>query len=281
MIRLLLLFVFSMSVVSYGQFVDDFNRSQAKREKDRAKGPWGSNRRDAIWSHSQSHYRGLGWFINPGVTYMLGNSADDDNRPYNLTPTGLPGYYLEAGMEHLFKKQQKAVHYFDWGLGVKHFGGQEKYSIEGVSQATRGQFNFGSAFLRAGIHNVWQLNMYNFIDQSIGFNLDYRIYGGNDDENYLSPLASNNQNKLVMQLHYQLGFGYKVRDGFFIVPTVQTPILTLVDFDDFNPSHHWFNSRYQPLIFTIKFAWLFPKKGCPPVDGMDDDEQRNNNYLNQ
>lgn len=275
--RIYFIALFLFSFVASAQFVDEFNRNQSKRENQT---PFGKNRRDAIWSHSLSQHRGLGWFINPGVTYMLGNSADDENRNYELTPSGLPGYYVEVGMEHLFKKAQKIVHYFDWGLGVKHFGGQEKFSVENV-QPTRGQFNFGSAFLRAGIHNVWQLSMFNFIDQSIGFNVDYRIYGGNQDPNYAPPLASVNQEKLVAQLHYQFGFGYKVRDGFFIVPTLQTPILTVVSFADFNPSHHWFNSRYQPMIFTLKFAWLFPKKGCPPVDGMEDDEQRNNNYLNQ
>lgn len=278
--KLLSLLVFTAVCFTVNaQFVDEFNRNQARRNS-KNENPFGKNRRDAIWSHSQSQHRGLGWFINPGVTYMLGNSADDENRTYDLTPSGLPGYYVEAGMEHLFKKDQKIAHYFDWGLGVKHFAGQEKYSIEGTDP-TRGQFNLGNAFARAGIHNVWQLSMYNFIDQSIGFNLDYRIYGGNQDENYLSPLGSVNQGKLVAQLHYYFGFGYKVDDGFFIVPGVQTPIFTAVSFDGFNPSHHWFNSRYQPFIFTLKFAWLFPKKGCPPVDGMDDDEQRNNNYLNQ
>lgn len=264
--RLFLLLVVGISVNSFSQFVDDFNKSQDKREKDREKSPFGKNRRDAIWSHSQSQHRGLGWFINPGVTYMFGNSANDENRSYDLTPTGLPGYYVEAGMEHLFRKDQKIVHYFDWGLGVKHFGGQEKYSEEGI-QPTRGQFNFGSVFLRADIHNVWQLSMFNFIDQSLGFNIDYRIYGGKDDANYASPVASTNQSKLVAQLHYTFGFGYKVDDGFFIVPSFQTPIVTLLQFAGMNPSHHWFNSRYQPMIFTLKFAWLFPKKGCTPVEG--------------
>lgn len=278
--RFLFAILVGSATLSSAQFVDDFNKSQSKREKDREKSPFGKNRRDAIWSHSQSHYRGFGWYVNPGLTYMAGNSADDANRSYNLTPSGLPGYYVEVGLEHLFKKAQKIVHYFDYGIGIKHFGGQEKFSIEG-QQPTRGQFNFGNVFLRAGIHNVWQLNMYNFIDQSIGFNVDYRIYGGNPDDNYGSIAAPVNQSKLVAQFHYTFGFGYKVKDGFFIVPSVQTPILTLVQFDDFNPGHHWFNSRYQPLIFTLKFAWLFPKKGCPPVEGMEDDEQRNNNYLNQ
>jgi hypothetical protein len=278
--RLILVLVLSCSSLAFGQFVDDFNKSQSKRDKERQGSPFGSNRRDAIWSSSQSHYRGLGWFINPGLTYMMGNSADDEGRSYDLTPSGLPGYYVEAGMEHLFLKQQKVFHYVDWGLGVKHFSGQEKYSDDAI-EPTRGQFSLGNAFARAGIHNVWQLSMYNFIDQSIGFNVDYRIYGGNEDENYLSPIAPENQGKLVAQLHYQFGFGYKVRDGFFIVPTFQTPIVTLFNFAGMNPSHHWFNSRYQPMIFTLKFAWLLPKKGCPPVDGMEDDEDRNNNYLNQ
>lgn len=281
---LFFLLIFTLSAASFSQFVGEFNKAQDKREKDRKESPFGENRRDAIWSHSQSHYRGLGWFINPGLTYMLGNNPDDEGRSYDLTATGLPGYYVEAGMEHLFKKAQKVVHYFDWGIGLKHFSGQEKYSDNDGSNPTRGQFNLGNVFARADIHNVWQINMFNFLDQSLGFNVDYRIYGGNDDEDYASPIAPDNQGKFVAQLHYSMGFGFKVRDGFFVVPSFQTPILSFLNLGKqggFNPSHYWFNSRYQPMIFTLKFAWLFPKKGCPPVDGMKDDEDRNNNFLNQ
>jgi len=280
--NLFFLLIITFSSASFSQFVGEFNKAQSKREKEREGSPFGKNRRDAIWSHSLSKYREIGWFINPGLTYMLGNNADDEGRSYDLTASGLPGYYLEVGMEHLFKKPQKIVHYFDWGLGVKHFAGQERYSVDGSStNATRGQFNLGNVFARADIHNVWQLSMFNFIDQSLGFNIDYRIYGGKDDANYGSPIASDNQSKLVAQFHYTAGFGFKVRDGFFVVPSVQIPFLTLFQFNGLNPSHKWFNSRYEPMIFTLKFAWLFPKKGCPPVDGMDDDKDRNNNYLNQ
>lgn len=238
-----------------------------KRRNDRRSGKhFGSNRRDAIYSHSNSHYRPIGWHASLGLTYMVGNSANDNGQEYNLTPSGLPGYYLEGGMEHIFKQIKKAFHYVDWGIGVKHYGGIEKYELDPV--VDRGAFNFGSAFARADIHNVWQLSKYNFIDQSLGFNIDYRIYGGKDKQaegNYLSPLPSDNQTKLVGQLHYSIGFGYKVKDGLFFVPTIQTPVLTFLDFNDFNPSHKWFNSRYQPVIFTVKMAWLWPKKGCPKV----------------
>jgi len=255
--------IYLLPLTSDAQIGEGIERRHNQRNNSKH---FGSNRRDAIYSHSNSHYRPLGWHVNLGLTYMLGNSANDDGQEYNLNPTGLPGYYLEGGMEHLFKKIRKTVHYFDWGLGVKHFAGQELYELESLRD--RGTFNFGSAFARAGIHNVWQLSKYNFIDQSIGVNVDYRIYGGKDNQaegKYLSPLASNNQSRLVAQLHYTFGFGIKVKDGLFFVPTFQTPVLTLVDWNGFNPSHKWFNSRYQPLIFSLKMAWLLPKSGCPKV----------------
>ena len=198
---------------------------------------------------------------------MLGNSGQDGSN-YTLTPSGLPGYHLEVGLEHLFKKARKVFHYFDYGIGMKHFGGVEKYKSDDGT-VDRGTFNFGSIFARAGIHNVWQLNLYNFIDQSIGFNFDYRLYGGKDavaDKGTYAPAAaSNNEGKMVMGLNYMIGWGIKVRDGFFIIPTLQMPIMKFVSWQGFNPSHTWFNSRYEPMIFSIRFGWLFPKKGCPPV----------------
>lgn len=255
-----LLLTVTYSTAQIGSEIENRDRKRRNDSPFSDKKNWG----EAIWSEHASSYKPLGWYINPGVTYMFGNSAQDESDAYDLTPSGLPGYYLEAGMEHLFKNYGKVVHYFDWGIGVKHFGGQEKTKTA-AGDVSRGQFNFGNVFARASIHNVWQLTRYNFIDQSLGINFDYRIYGGKEDADYTPPAGYDNQRPMVLQLNYQFGWGIKVRDGFFIVPTVQTPILTAVDWNGFNPSHKWFNSRYQPAIFTIKFAWLFRKKGCPKV----------------
>jgi hypothetical protein len=270
-VGIILMSVFALQ--AQAQFGSDFEKRNSKKKKDN---PFSESKNWGwlVWSENASHYRPLGWHVDLGLTYMAGNNSNDDGQEYNLTSNGLPGYYLEGGMEHLFRKKNKLFHYFDWGLGVKHFGGQETYELGEFKD--RGSFNFGSAFLRAGIHNVWQITKYNFIDQSIGFNIDYRIYGGKDKQaegDYLSPLPSVNQDKLVGQLHYSLGFGIKMKDGFFMVPTVQTPVLTFLNFTDFNPSHYWFNSRYQPLIFTIKVAWLLPKSGCPSVFSVDGKRQ--------
>jgi hypothetical protein len=251
------------------------------RDRKRKSGsPFGKNRRDAIYSHSNSQYRPFGWFINPGLTYMVGNSAEDESENYDLTPSGLPGYYVEGGFAFLMKKSRKAIHYFDVGLGVKHFGGQEKMTDQ-LGNKSRGQFNFGNAFFRGAAHNCWQLSMFNFIDQSIGVNVDYRIYGGKEDADYSPPAGYQNEGKLVAQLNYSIGWGLKVRDGFFIIPTIQTPILTAVSWNGFNPSHSWFNSRYQPTIFTIKFGWLFRKKGCPKVYDNGEGKKQSDQYQMQ
>ena len=260
---ILLLTIFLASTFTYAQIGADIE----KRDRQRNSGKmWSKNRRDAIYSHSNSNYRPFGWFINPGATYMIGNSADDPNDgSYNLTPSGLPGYYVEGGLAFLMKKANKAVHYFDIALGVDHFGGMEKYD-DGTNKQ-RGTFNFGTAFFRGGIHNCWQLNMYNFIDQSLGVNFNYRIYGGRGDDDYGFGLDPN-PSRMMLQLHYSFGWGIKVRDGFFIIPTIQTPVVSFLPWDGANPGLEWFSSKYQPTILTIKFGWLFPKKGCNvPNDG--------------
>lgn len=248
------------SSITYSQIGNGIENRDRKRKSG---SPFGKNRRDAIYSHSNSNYRPFGWYINPGATYMLGNSAEDpSDGSYNLTPSGLPGYYLEGGLAFLMKKIRKTIHYFDVGLGIKHFGGTEKFKSPTITE--RGHFNFGSVFLRAAAHNCWQLSMHNFIDQSIGVNFDYRIYGGKGDNTYSNGLDPNT-NKMALQLNYSFGWGIKIRDGFFVIPTVQTPIVSFLPFNGINPGLEWFQSRYQPLIFTVKVGWLFRKKGCPKV----------------
>ncbi len=254
------------SALAQGQILDDFNKRQKKRN---SKSPFSqSDRVNAIYSETYSHYVARGWHASVGLTYLLGHTNEDDNTNFNLTPGGLPGYYVEGGLAHLFKKRHKVFHYFDYGLGLKHYGGFEKYT-DSAGNAIRGTFNFGSVLARIDLHSVWQLSKWNWIDQSLGLNIDYRIYGGNVDADYVTPAATDFQEKLVGQLHYSIGWGYKPRDGLFIIPTVQTPVLTLLNFRDFDPGTRWFSSKYQPLIFTIKIGVLFPKKGCPKVFSRD------------
>jgi hypothetical protein len=259
------------------QELDGIARRHQKRQ---SKSPFssGGDRGAAIYSHSRSHYKPFGWHITPGLTYMVGNTKEDKDKAFNLTPSGTPGYYLEIGLAHIFKQRKKVFHYFDYGIGIKHFGGAEKYTDD-LGTRLKGNFNFGAAFARIDIHSVIQISRWNFIDQSLGFNFDYTVYGGNQ-ANYGSPLAQEFQEKMLAQLHYSLGWGIKPRDGFFIIPYVKTPILTAYNWRNLNPGHRWYSSKYQPLIFGVKLGWLFVKKGCPPVYDNGEGKKQSEGYQN-
>ena len=260
--NIVFLLVFVVGFTANAQIVDGINKRKNKRD---SQSPFskGGDRGAAIYSHSRSHFRPFGWHLTPGLTYMVGNTKEDSDRPFDLKPSGTPGYYLEIGLAHIFKRQKKVFHYFDYGIGIKHFGGKEKYQVEG-QEDIKGNFNFGAAFGRLDIHSVWQLSRWNFIDQSLGFNLDYTVYGGKQ-ENYGSPVVQDFQQKFLAQLHYSIGWGIKPRDGFFIVPNIKTPVLTAWNWRNINPGHRWFSSKYQPLIFGVKIGWLFVKRECPAV----------------
>ncbi|MGV6860845.1 MAG: hypothetical protein ACWA41_03685 [Putridiphycobacter sp.] len=259
------------------QILDGIEKRNRQRN---SKNPFSSGDRGAaIYSHSRSHFRPFGWHVTPGLTYMAGNTNADKDRTFNLTPSGTPGYYLEIGLAHIFKQKKKVFHYFDYGIGIKHFGGAEKYTDESNNKV-KGNFNFGAAFARIDIHSVIQLSKWNFIDQSIGFNFDYTVYGGKQ-ENYGSPLAQEYQEKMLAQLHFSIGWGIKPRDGFFIIPYAKTPFLTGYNWRNFNPGHRWFSSKYQPLIFGVKIGWLFVKRGCPKVYDNGEGQNQSDGYQNR
>jgi len=259
---LLLITIVLMAFTSSAQIVSGINKRKNKRDSGTPFSK-GGDRGAAIYSHSRSHFRPFGWHVTPGATYMVGNTKEDKDRAFDLKPSGTPGYYLEVGLAHVFKQRKKVFHYFDYGIGIKHFGGQEKYIYENGDKI-KGNFNFGAAFARIDLHSVIQLSRWNFIDQSLGFNFDYTVYGGKQ-ENYGSPLAQEYQEKMLAQLHYSIGWGIKPRDGFFIIPYLKTPVLTGFSWRNMNPGHRWFTSKYQPVIFGVKLGWLFVKRECPAV----------------
>ena len=74
----------------------------------------------------------------------------------------------------------------------------------------------------------------------------------------------------------------KFKKKFFIIPTIESPFLTLKKWEQGKSSYGVFNSRYRPLIFKIRFIWLkTPGKGdCPPVLTNPEDKARyERNYM--
>ncbi|MFA5574952.1 MAG: hypothetical protein WC994_07855 [Brumimicrobium sp.] len=203
------------------------------------------------------------------------------------------GAFAEIGMIHITKHPRKYIHYYDWGIGFKLFGGGENTTVDsyqndnliGTREGT-GEFYLGYLYGRFDVHSVYQINPHLFLDNALGVNVDYAIIPGNTA--YTGAVLTYDQHfqgDIVAQLHYSFGLGIKpwADKGFFMIPSVEIPVFGMYEWNRGTPELHWFSSKYFPAQLRLKFVWLF-KKGpnwCPPVETNEMDRQRANEYQNR
>lgn len=231
---------------------------------------------------------------------------------YTFDPKGKIGAYAEIGMFHFPKRflkikisDKKSIvlnSYYDWGVGFKYFRGAENIGMNFIDAtgnetgSAEESYNFsnGHIYGRFSVHkNIYfkpkkrkeKLNF--FLDNSVGFNVDYRVLKTTDEYNLFSITNDQQYSKpLHIQLHYGLGFGFSPRRGMFIIPGVRLPILgyqTTVplagqsgkgDSSFGKPSMYWYSSRYWPIMFNVKFMFSFVKKSKGCKTGITNDQDK-------
>lgn len=226
-----------------------------------------------LYNLNSSKFLNKGWHVSPGVTYMFPASATrketrlltstDSLYSGEFNASGKLGLYLEFGRHH-FTDVLLVMDYFDYGIGFKGLRGQEEFSgsifndslNQTVPAENKGFFSdsYLTGFFNAS--KITQIGDYSFIQNSLGLNVDYRILEKREFEGNADHFIQSFPDKLQFQLHYKLGFGYKLENGLFIIPTLETPILTFVEFDDGKSTFQYFSSRYRPIIFTLRFLWF-------------------------
>lgn len=234
-----------------------------------------------LYNLSDTRWLNKGWHFAPGATYVLPTKfnrheerlvLNDDGQvdtlfSGNMSQKGKFGVYLEAGRHHLTDKVY-LIHDIDYGLGFKWFRGQENFEgimmnpIDSTSfqTANTGLFSEGYVSANFNVNNIIQISDKQFIMNSLGANVDYRLFNSNS---YVGPTTGMNlasANTFVAQLHYRFGFGFKIRSGFYVVPSIETPILNIYTFDDGKSTLQYFNSRYRPLIFSVRILLLDKRK---------------------
>ncbi len=241
------------------------------------------------------HNRLHGFHFAPGITYSLppfGKKevelfrSGDTVTNANLKGKGKIGLYFEAGMYHLLK-YGRFFKYLDWSIAYKGLKAIENYDyttqIESSSTtiaSAEGKNSFKYKFLlaNANLNNIWQIGNYSFIQNSIGINFDYAL--GKKEDNTSGLISGSTFNKMIFDLHYKLGFGYKINERWFIIPAIETPILSIIPFEKGRSAIGVFDLRYRPLILTVRIAWLRRPKAnsCPTVDGPEGDKKRQEQY---
>ncbi len=209
-------------------------------------------------------YKPWGWFISPGLTYMFPKPGSHDktlqNQTYTFNAKGSLGLYLDAGMYKLFK-YPGLFRYMDFGVAYKSLRGKEHFE----SELTHGQGSFKDQYILGffNLHNVIELSNPWFIQNSLGVNADYRFSQQYSPSSGISETVPNGN--IEVNIHYKFSVGLLASKKFMIIPSVETPLIGLL-FNTPWSVHPYFNSWYQPIIFSVRFMWLREAKDeCPPV----------------
>lgn len=247
---------------------------------------------------------GLELQIGPTYTFTRKKNETYQSDPsevnrYQFTrdPEGKPGIYAEIGLVYFNVKDPKIkgygriVDYYDLGFGFKIFNGREYTAVDhldAVGNITyrdlgEGNFSNGYAYARFGVHKLQYINKTKniFLDHSLGINADYLVMGGN--KGYKPPVFAASQyfsDPFRLQLHYGLGFGIRIKKGRYLVPGVQLPILGIQDWNKGKTAIRWYSSNYYPVMFQIKYIYLFPaKKGKGCYEGDPAGRKMNEEYM--
>ena len=225
-----------------------------------------------------SKYNGNGWHFAPGVTYMIPNTEENsqsllvpgdqgtDSLYYgDFTAKGKLGAYLEFGGQH-FVARPVLFHYFDYGVHFKLFRGSEDFEgramVDSSMLNVSNQGNFSQGFVGGyfNINHIAQLSDNTFLQFSLGANVDYKVINRFEFEGVAGNIPVINANNLQGQLHAKVGFGFKPESGVMIIPSIETPILNIQPFEDGKSTLPYFNSRYRPIIISVRFLFFAQTK---------------------
>ncbi|MCB0770330.1 MAG: hypothetical protein KDC00_07990 [Flavobacteriales bacterium] len=221
-----------------------------------------------------------GFYVSPGATFTLprGKNSEEEvlrneDTVYTSTydPDGRLGIHLEAGYYYT-TRDPVILDYWDVGLAYKNLRGSEAYEsvlVRGDSTGSyAGEGTFAERFvtLQVNANKFIQTRDYQFVQLSLGANADYRI--SNDIAQGGQPIVIQQDfpPDLIGQLHFKVGYGFKLTGNLLLIPAMETPIFSIVPEDQGLGQLQWFSSRYRPLILSVRFMFLRARKGfkCPP-----------------
>ena len=203
------------------------------------------------------NYSMNGWLLSPGLTYMWPNKISwlGGQKRADTVARGRIGLYLEIGRYHIFTEGGAFFNYMDYSISYKRLSGSEEVD----AQKSPFKKNYISA--NFNINNIYQIGDRHFLQNSIGINADFQLW----ENGTPAPI---NSKKLLFSIHYRIGYGIKLSEKLFVIPTLETPLINIRQWENGRSTYGIFNnSRYRPIIFSCRFAWLRSpsKANCPPV----------------
>jgi len=243
--------------------------------------------------------KGITFSFGPTYTFTDTSSLYINPRSiYKFQPKGRYGLFAEIGTVAFNLKKPKfkwgnLIKYTDWGIGFNVYGGSENTIEYNSAEKSEKQISYGSFYLgnvtgRLTFHHTFYIPETTImIDNGLGINLDYRVLKNSSFDKTDQELQALNINtqafspNFFAQLHYNFGIGLKLKRGSYCIPSMQLPILGMYAWNKGSARTNWFSSEYLPVIFKLKFIYLFEKRsqgGCENF-GSEEDRKRNEEYL--
>jgi hypothetical protein len=213
--------------------------------------------------------RNGGFMLAPGLTYTFapktsGTLIETDSltTKYEASAKGQLGVFIHLGWFHSFENPS-IIHFIDYGASYKLFRGEteETQSIlkngtpqpDAINTYSYSDHNLGLYF---NATNALHIGQNTFLSNSIGANLDYIIKEDREFSGSSPTVNPETADELLMQLHYKFGIGFRAFKKLLIVPSIETPILSILPFDNGKSTLNYFNSDYRPILVSIQFYFL-------------------------
>jgi len=232
-----------------------------------------------------ANHRSSGFLVGLGLSTMWGQkdfqtTIDILPRAEQISayraefaPSGRIGLHAELGMFWLF--ESSFFDYVDVSLAYKQHLGDEAMTAELIPGsadslpnllAGNGTFTQDQATLNVNLNKAFPVRGNYYIISALGADIDYRVI--NKAEYTLIAPGFNTvapDNALSAHFHARLGIGYKTSASSWLSLTAETPIQDIVPFDGIQSRKTVFNSKYRPVLFTLRYQWLRMRaaRECP------------------
>ena len=219
-----------------------------------------------------------GFYVSPQLTYTIGyndngkyifqdvNSFQDSTYVYDVQGSGKLGFGAELGWFHSFEKK-RFIQLLEAGVAYRIFKGEAKHdgvlSIGAENQVFSSDNKLNTQLVVASLRakTIRQLGKYSFLSSALGLNYNYKLSESLDRSGNYPILNEKSLSTSSLQVHFQIGVGFRFSRKLIVMPTIETPLLLLNNFTaselgDINPAFPYFGTKYHPLIFGITFQFI-------------------------
>lgn len=230
---------------------------------------------------SYGNFERRGWIISPAFTYMLPQLKAPSQRVFfpggaaydiDYSPAGKVGVGLEIGRFHVIDNSQLISH-VQLNVGLKVLRGVERFEatlareVGSLPSTIQNEGAYSHSYATMGFiaSNIQQFSRTGFVQNSLGINGDYLIAAASTYNKNDLPIELEDPSQFVFQANYSLGVGFRVSSNILVVPTLETPIVNIYEYDDLKSTLKVFNSRYRPFILRVSVYMLDnkPDRKCP------------------